>query len=53
MRHLSFPTDEIVGTLDWLGSWNDDKGPQERYRRRHRITGGIISVCQRPLRSAR
>jgi len=27
MRHLSFPTDEIVGTLDWLGSWNDDKGP--------------------------
>ena len=22
MRHLSFPTDEIVGTLDWLGSWN-------------------------------
>jgi hypothetical protein len=27
MRHLSFPTDEIVGTLDWLDSWDDEVGP--------------------------
>ena len=27
MRSLSFPTDEIVGTLDWLGSWSGEEGP--------------------------
>jgi len=27
VRNLSFPADEIVGTLDWLGSWSDEAGP--------------------------
>jgi hypothetical protein len=24
---LQFPTDRIVGTLDWNGSWTDERGP--------------------------
>jgi hypothetical protein len=24
---LTFPTDRIVGTLDWAGSWHPDRGP--------------------------
>lgn len=24
---LEFPTDRIVGTLDWNGSWTDERGP--------------------------
>jgi hypothetical protein len=25
--NLQFPTDRIVGTLDWNGSWTDERGP--------------------------
>ena len=24
---IQFPTDAIVGTLDWNGSWSDERGP--------------------------
>lgn len=27
MPLLQFPTDRIVGTLDWNGSWTDERGP--------------------------
>ena len=27
MRYLSFPTDQIVGTLDWLGAWSRTEEP--------------------------
>lgn len=27
MPILQFPTDRIVGTLDWNGSWTDERGP--------------------------
>jgi hypothetical protein len=27
MPLLQFPTDRIVGTVDWDGSWNDEQGP--------------------------
>lgn len=27
MPNLQFPTDRIVGTLDWDGSWTDERGP--------------------------
>lgn len=27
MTILEFPTDRIVGTLDWNGSWSDERGP--------------------------
>lgn len=27
MPLLHFPTDRIVGTVDWDGSWTDDRGP--------------------------
>ena len=27
MRYLSFPTDQVVGTLDWLGAWSRTEEP--------------------------
>lgn len=27
MLRLHFPTDRVVGTLDWIGSWSDATGP--------------------------
>lgn len=27
MRVLTFPKDEVIGTLEWNGSWNDESGP--------------------------
>lgn len=27
MPILQFPTDQIVGTVEWLGSWTDEHGP--------------------------
>lgn len=27
MPTLEFPTDTIVGTVEWMGSWADDRGP--------------------------
>ena len=29
MPILEFPTNRIVGTLDWSGSWTDERGPDE------------------------
>lgn len=27
MPRLQFPTDRIVGTVEWDGSWSDERGP--------------------------
>ena len=27
MPILQFPTDRIIGTVEWLGSWTDERGP--------------------------
>lgn len=50
---LSFPTDRIVGTLDWAAPWNPDTGPALATGRIQVPDGTAVSLDIRPAAGSR
>ncbi len=52
MPLLQFPTDRIVGTVDWDGSWNDEHGPVLATGTVHVPNGVRVSLEVQALRGS-